>query len=375
MDRNAPSSREGNETEAPPAATQERGLKRDRGARPLAGLKLLSPRRLSAVYLLVLFFAVFGATEPHTFLTSTTLKLVFTQGVVTCVLALAFLVPLIAGVYDLAIGAVMSLAVAIVVYLSIHTHIPVAGVAAIALLTCTVAGCVSGFVVVRLRVSSFIATLGVSQVLLAAVLLISGNQELVGALPNSWATAGNGDALGFLPYAVIYLAALAIVLWFVLEHTRIGRYLFATGGNADASRLAGVRVSRFQWGALVASGLIAGIAGVIYSMQTGVFDSTTGPGYLFPAITAVFLGGSQLSHRPNVWGTLLAYFALAFGVQGLQLTNSSVAVWSNPLFQGVALIIAVWMASRPLRRVYKTRTAVREPSEQNHRDPVETAMR
>jgi ribose transport system permease protein len=227
------------------------------------------------------------------------------------------LVPLIAGVYDLAIGAVMSLAVAVVVYLNIHTHIPVAGVAAIALVTCTFAGFVSGFVVVRLRVSSFIATLGVSQVLLAVVLLISGNQELVGSFPSSWAKAGNDDAFGFLPYAVIYLAALSIVLWFVLEYTRIGRYLFATGGNADASRLAGVRVNRFQWGALAVSGLIAGIAGVIYSMQTGVFDSTTGPGYLFPAITAVFLGGSQLSQRPNVWGTLLAYFALAFGADEL----------------------------------------------------------
>jgi ribose transport system permease protein len=370
MDRNAPSTREGEENEALPASTPDGDLKRDRGTRTRAGLKMLSPRRLSAVYLLVLFFAVFGATEPHTFLTSTTLKLVFTQGVVTCVLALAFLIPLIAGVYDLAIGAVMSLAVAVVVYLNIHSHIPVVGVAAIALVTCTVAGFVSGFVVVRLRVSSFIATLGVSQVLLAVVLLISGNQELVGTFPSSWAKAGNGDALGFLPYAVIYLAALSIVLWFVLEHTRIGRYLSATGGNAEASRLAGVRINRFQWGALVASGLIAGIAGVIYSMQTGVFDSTTGPGYLFPAITAVFLGASQLSQRPNVWGTLLAYFALAFGVQGLQLTNSSVAVWSNPLFQGLALIIAVWLASRPVRRVYKTRTGVRDTSEQNHGDPV-----
>jgi ribose transport system permease protein len=348
----------------------QNGEPQQAGARNrLDALRVLSPRRLSAVYLLVLFFAVFGALEPRTFLTSTTLKLVFVQGVVTCVLALAFLVPLVAGVYDLAIGAVMSLSVAVVVYLNIHTRIPVAGVAVIALAACTFAGFVSGFVVVRLRVSSFIATLGMSQVLLAVVLLISANQELVGTFPNSWANAGNGDAFGFLPYAVIYLLVLAVVMWFVLEHTRVGRYLFATGGNAEASRLAGVRVNRLQWGALIASGAIAGLAGVIYSMQTGVFDSTTGPGYLFPAITAVFLGGSQLSQRPNVWGTLLAYFALAFGVQGLQLSSSSVAVWSNPLFQGLALIIAVWMASRPLRRVYRTRAAPAESSEGAH-DPV-----
>jgi ribose transport system permease protein len=370
MNPNASSTRQDDQTQTPPTEPQHGGGEQARVRKLFAALKLLSPRRLSAVYLLALFFAVFSAIEPSTFLTSTTLKLVFVQGVVTCVLALAFLVPLVAGVYDLAIGAVMSLSIAMAVYLNVHTRIPVAGVAVIALATCTVAGFVSGFVVVRLRVSSFIATLGMSQVLLAVVLLISGNQELVGTFPNSWSNAGNGDAFGFLPYAVIYLAVLAIVLWFVLEHTRVGRYLFATGGNAEASRLAGVRVNRLQWGALTASGAIAGLAGVIYSMQTGVFDSTTGPGYLFPAITAVFLGGSQLSQRPNVWGTLLAYFALAFGVQGLQLSSSSVAVWSNPLFQGLALIIAVWLASRPLRRVYRTRAALPEATENSHDAPI-----
>ena len=104
------------------------------------------------------------------------------------------------------------------------------------------------------------------------------------------------------------------------------------------------------WGALAASGAISGIAGVIYGMRVGTFDQTVGPGYLFPAVAAVFLGASQLSQRPNVWGTLIAYFALAFGIQGLALTSSSAAVWSQPLFQGIALIVAVAMVSMPAIR-------------------------
>jgi len=67
-------------------------------------------------------------------------------------------------------------------------------------------------------------------------------------------------------------------------------------------------------------------------------------------VTAVFLGASQLSQRPNVWGTLIAYFALAFGIQGLALASSSAAVWSQPLFQGVALILAVAMTNLPALR-------------------------
>jgi ribose transport system permease protein len=315
----------------------------------LAGPRLidrLGLTNLSALYLWAVFMVLFGIISPDTFLTGTTFKLVFSEGVITCVLALAFLIPLAAGVYDLAIGALMALAIAIQVYLAIHTSLPPGVVAVIAMAACTLAGAVSGFVVVRLRVNSFIATLGVSQVLLAVVLLISGNQQLVADYPSSWSTLGNGSVAG-IPNVVFFLLALAIVLWYVVEHTRIGRYLLATGGNPDAARLSGVRTDRVVWGALIASGAIAGFAGVVYSMRSGIFSSSTGPGYLFPAVAAVFLGASQLSQRPNVWGTLIAYFALAFGIQGLVLSASSAAVWSQPLFQGVSLIIAVALASRP----------------------------
>jgi ribose transport system permease protein len=295
------------------------------------------------------FVILFGIITPTTFLTSTTFRLVFSEGVVTCILALAFLVPLAAGVYDLSIGAVMSLALALSVYLNLHTGLPPALGALVAVLASAAVGAVNGFVVVRLRVNSFIATLGISQVLFAAVLLISSNTQLVANFGNSWQSLGTNDFLG-IPIVVLFLLAIALVIWYVFEFTRIGRYLFATGGNPDAARLSGVRTGRMVWGAFIVSGFIAGLAGVIYSMRTGLFSSSTGPGYLFPAVAAVFLGASQLSQRPNVWGTLIAYFALAFGIQGLVLSASSASVWSQPLFQGVSLIIAVALASRPAVR-------------------------
>ena len=321
--------------------------KGDRHDRRPSWRSYLGIRRISAIYLWLVFIVLFGVIAPDTFLTSTTFKLVFSQGVITCVLALAFLVPLAAGEYDLAIGAIMSLAIAITVYLDIHTGMPPFLGAVIAVAACALTGFVSGFIVVRLRVNSFIATLGVSQVLLAVVLLISNNQQLVANFPNSWTNLGNSDVLG-VPIDVFYLLGIALVLWYVFEFTRVGRYLFATGGNANAARLSGVRTDRMVWGSLVVSGTISGIAGVIFSMQTGVFASSTGPGYLFPAVAAVFLGASQLSRRPNVWGTLIAYFALAFGIQGLVLAASGAAVWSQPLFQGISLIVAVALASRPV---------------------------
>lgn len=322
-------------------------------------LRTLDPRRISAVYLWVGFVVVFGLLTPDVYLTKVTIQLVFSDGAVTCVLALAFLVPLIAGAYDLSIGALMSLSVAIGVYLQVHTSIPPAAGAAIAVVTCAAVGAVSGFVIVRLKVNSFIATLGVSEILLAAVLLISGNRQLVADFPASWSNLGLNTVAG-VPLVDVYLVVLALVLWYVLEHTRVGRYLFATGGNAEASRLSGVPTDRLVWGALIASGAIAGLAGVLYDMRVGQFDSSVGPGYLFPAVAAVFLGASQLSQRPNVWGTLIAYFALAFGIQGLALTSSSAAVWSQPLFQGVALIAAVALTTLPAIRKRRLKAALAE---------------
>jgi ribose transport system permease protein len=338
------------ESVAPP----RRGLRLPRPA-----LRTLDPRRISAIYLWIGFVVVFGLLKPDVYLTKVTIQLIFSDGAVTCVLALAFLVPLIAGAYDLSIGALMALSVAIGVYLQIHTSIPPAAGAAIAVLVCAAVGAVSGFVIVRMKVNSFIATLGVSQVLLAAVLLISGNRQLVADFPASWSNLGLNTVAG-VPLVDVYLVVLALVLWYVLEHTRIGRYLFATGGNAEASRLSGVPTDRLVWGALIASGAIAGLAGVLYDMRVGQFDSTVGPGYLFPAIAAVFLGASQLSQRPNVWGTLIAYFALAFGIQGLALTSSSAAVWSQPLFQGVALIVAVALTTLPAIRKRRMKAALAE---------------
>jgi ribose transport system permease protein len=325
-------------------------------------LAAISVRRISAVYLWLGFMILFGLLSPETFLTSTTYNVVLSNGVVTCVLALAFLIPLTCGQYDLSIGGVMALSLALMVYLSVHSSLAPGLIAVIAVASCTAVGAISGFIIVRLRVNSFIATLGMSQVLLAGVVLISDNTQIIGHFSEGWKNAGNGTFLG-IPIVLYYLLAVAAVIWYVLEYTRPGRYLFATGGNEEAARLSGVRTNRVIWLSLVASGALAGLAGVVASMRSPIFTSSIGPGYLFPAIAAVFLGASQLSQRPNVWGTLIAYFALAFGVQGILLSASDAGVWAQPLFQGVSLIVAVSLAARPALKKLKTRRGSVSPGD------------
>ena len=198
-----------------------------------------------------------------------------------------------------------------------------------------------------------------SQVLIAFQLKISNNRQITGAFSSGWSRLGTRDVLG-VPIVVIYLLVLAVVLWFILEHTPVGRYLFAVGGNPDAARLAGLNVERLTVGSLMASATIAGLAGVIFSMKVGTYSSSTGPGLLFPALAAVFFGASQFTRRPNVWGTLVAYFTLAFGVKGLQLAFGPGTFWIQPLFQGAALLIAVALASRVVGETRRSRRQQRE---------------
>jgi ribose transport system permease protein len=306
-------------------------------------MRLFRVDKYSALYLWAAFMTWFGLTRSDTFLTGTTLKLVLSENVIIGVLALAFLVPLTTGTYDLSIGAMMAMALVITTSLAKNNSVsPIAGIF-IALAACAVAGVISGFFVVKMRVNSFIATLGMSQVITAFVLYVS-DQSISGVFDQSYLNIGQRKFLG-QPLFVYYLFILAIVIWFVLEHTPVGRYMFATGGNPEAARLAGVRTDRLVWGSLVASALIAGFSGIIFSWKVGNFSQSIGPGFLFPAVAAVFFGASQLKGRPNVWGTLIALYALAWGVKGLQLTFSSNTIWIEPLFQGLSLLAAVSLAS------------------------------
>lgn len=321
--------------------------------------------RYSAIILWVGFTLLFGILRPDTFLSSVTWRLTISEGVVTAIVALAFLVPLVAGVYDLSVGATMGTGLVLMNWFGINQPgIPLWQVAIGVLAFCALIGFCSAVIIVKFRVQSLIATLGVSQVLLAFQLFMANNRQMTGAFDATWLNLGNGQLFG-IPVVAIYLVVLAVILWFVLEHTPVGRRLFAVGSNPEAARLAGLNVERLTYGSLMTSAVIGGFAGIVFSMKVGTYNSSVGPGLLFPALAAVFFGASQFARRPNVWGTLIAYFALAFGVKGLQLTFGPGTFWIQPLFQGAALLIAVALASRVVGQTKRSRRLQREAAAAN----------
>ena len=161
----------------------------------------------------------------------------------------------------------MSMALVISTYLVSTDKTPEIAAMVIALVACAFAGFVSGFFVVKLKVNSFIATLGMSQVIVAVVAKIS-DQSINDPFSDSYRNIGRQELFG-LPLYWYYMMLLAVIVWYVFEHTPVGRHMFAVGGNPEAARLAGLRSDRLVWGSLVASGAIAGFAGIIYGWKVG----------------------------------------------------------------------------------------------------------
>jgi ribose transport system permease protein len=301
----------------------------------------LSFTNISAVYIAVALFVLFALWVPQTFLTASTWHSLFANSSLTALVAIAVTIPLSAGVFNLAVGTEVGMAAILAAWLIEKQHLGLVPALVLTLAAGCAIGAMSGALIVRAKIDSFIATLGMSSILLAMTSWVSGDQQILD-LPQSFQNLATNKLLGFT-YPVWIMLAVGVVVWYVMQWTPTGRRLYATGGNPNAARLAGVPTSRVIVLALVGCGAIAALAGLLTSGQLGVGDPTVGPGYLLPAYAAAFLGSTQFhGGRYNVWGAVIAVYVLAVGVKGLQLAGAP--VWIPDLFNGVALLIAVGMS-------------------------------
>jgi ribose transport system permease protein len=312
-------------------------------------VKYLALNRLSGVYGWLALFILFSIWEPSTFLTSATATSIGSNQAVNAILAMALILPLAAGLFDLSIAATLGMASCLALYLQVHGVDPFLTIVA-CLAAGTVVGAINGLIVVRLGVSSFIATLGMSSVLAAVSYMITNGNELVaGPGAQSFVNLGQGSLLT-VPDPVWYAVIVALVVLYITEWTTAGRYAYSVGGNLEASRLVGIRVSRIMFGSLISAGFLAALAGTILAAQLGSATYDIGPAYLLPAFSAVLLGATQIkiNGRANVLGTLVAVILLATGIYGLTLAGAP--SWVPDMFNGVALIVAVSLAVRANRR-------------------------
>lgn len=335
-------------TQAESHASPEAGAGR---AAPRRGLHLDVSSllwRYAIPLLLVLVLAVFWSLRPSTFGTLNNIRAVLSLEAVTVVVALAGALVLLVGEFDVSIANNTALVAALVVGLQAEQHVPWGLAIAIAMGVSLVAGLLNGFLVVKLHMSSFVATLGTYSLLEGAWIWYLGDETLVPTqpLPSLFTDIGRG-ALGGLDAPFFVAIVLAVIGWYVLAYLPTGRRLYAVGGNRQAARLSGIRVDRLLIGAFVVGGLVAGIAGVLLGAEYGDASPGAGSELLFPAFAAVFLGATTIQPgRYNVPGIVVSAYALAFMIAGLQqLGGVWSEQWVSPTFSGAALVIGVALST------------------------------
>ncbi len=302
---------------------------------------------MSAVYMLIVLVIIFSLWIPDKFLRPQMwLSLLDTQAI-GALAAIAVVIPMVTGAINLAIGAQISLSAMLTAVLLGPLGLPIWVQFPLVILAGAAVGAISGILIVYARIDSIIATLGVMSLLLGTVQLISGGGLRVRYSDKApdYGVLSTTTLFG-ITLPVYIMIVVAIIAWYVLERTPVGRRMYAVGFNPDGARLSGLKVKSLIIWSLIAGGAVAGLGGALLQARYVDGDPTIGVSYLLPALTAVFLGSTQFrTGRFNVWGAVVALYVLGVGIKGLQLGGAPSYV--DDFFYGAALLLAVVIAQIP----------------------------
>lgn len=321
----------------------------DRRERTGAVLELLE--RFGLVLLLVVvvaFFCVYGPTG-DVYRTWLNFRTIVSNEAALSVLALASILPLIGGSFDLSVASIMLLANLAAAAAMAHHGAPIGIAVPIALAFGAGIGLVNGLIVAKAGVNALIATLGTATVITGIVQWYSGGLSIVTGIPDGLTQIATDRWLG-VPRIAVFTIAAALVIWYLLAQTPYGRYLEAVGSNRAAARLVGIDVGRVVVLSFVLSGTFAAVAGVLQLAHDGSAHPQIGMSFLLPALAAAFLGATTIRPgRFNVVGTLVAVYFIASAVQGMNYAG--IQSWVQDVFNGSALVAAVALLALIGRRV------------------------
>ncbi|MBS1878895.1 MAG: ABC transporter permease [Actinobacteria bacterium] len=290
---------------------------------------------------MVLTFVAFSLAKPESFFTMLTFKAILRDASPLLILALGITVVLVVNEFDLSVGGLAGLTstLAVLGVSGAHFGLSVPLAVALTLVAGGLLASINGFLIAYLGASSFIVTLGMGTVFNGLEVQILGANTIYEEIPAAYGEIANGSFLGLSNQIFIALGVM-LVIGVLLHQFELGRYLYAIGGNREATRLSGVRVRLVLLVAFVIAGVCAAIAGILVSAQAGSANPNAGIGFLLPAYAAAFLGSSMW--RPGTFtvaGTVLGTLFLQIIGTGLTLFSISGALVS--IIQGGILVAAV----------------------------------
>jgi inositol transport system permease protein len=214
------------------------------------------------------------------------------------------------------------------------------------------AGFTNGILIAKFRLAPFIATLGMMSIARGLAYIYTGDGRPFSDLKDDYNFMGQGYLfsdpnvrLSGIPVPVVLFIAVALIATFILSYTKFGRYTYAIGGNEVAARVSGIRIPRVTIIIYTLSGLLAGLAGILWSARIGSGNSTLGQGIELDAITAVIVGGTSFKGGiGKIWGTVVGALLIGTINNGLDLLN--VSPFLQIVVKGCIIIVAIIIDER-----------------------------
>ncbi len=266
---------------------------------------------------------------------------------ITTIIAFGQTMLIICGMIDLAAGSVMALAglLAVVLYKATGSLMLSMACGVVVGVACNM---VSGLLVTRFRTPPFIATLALQTSARGAALLYTNGQNVYQL--RDFIVWGQSTVFG-LPTPVIFMVGIFALTWYLLNHTRYGRYLYAIGGNEEAARASGIQVNRVKMMAYAISGAFVGLSGVLYMSRVNAGLPNAGLNFEFDAMTAAIIGGTSFSGGVGTaMGTLAGAFIMGF--LGNIMNLEGVGSYMQQIIKGgiIALAVAYDIMSKSKRK-------------------------
>lgn len=275
------------------------------------------------------------------FLTRMNIMNVLRQVSTNLYLACAMTMVIIAGGIDLSVGSVVALSGVITGGLIAFNNYPVPVAVLCGILVGVLIGAFNGAVVATTSIPPFIVTLATMNIARGLAYVYTGGQP-IRVMSDQFNFIGAGYFKDVIPMPVIYLIVIVIISAIILNNTKLGRYIYAVGGNREAARFAGISIPKVLFFTYIYSGLMAGITGVVLASRMFSGQPTAGQGAEMDAIAAVVLGGTSMSGGiGKIGGTVIG--ALVIGVinNGLNLLNVN-SFWQY-VIKGIVILIAVYI--------------------------------
>jgi simple sugar transport system permease protein len=303
------------------------------------------------LFLLIAMLVGFWIAQP-VFINLVNLMSILQAVSVVAILGVGVTLTLAVGGFDLSIGAISASSVMAATYAMIVWQLNVYETVPLVLAFGALAGGFNAFLIVKLRIPDLLATLAMMFLLtglqliptagrsISSGLILPDGSKAAGAVDKAFLLIGRSSVFGFIPMPVVSMAIVALVFYVLMEHTRIGRLLFAVGGNAVAARLAGAPVAKLKTSAYVLSGVLASVGGIIIAARVGRGDVSSGASLLMDAVAASLIGFAVLDRRrPNVFGTLVGAVFVGVLLNGLTMLNAP--YYTQDFVKGAVLVGAL----------------------------------